>query len=466
MRRTFTIALVSMLAGCSLTPPLEKPAAPVAATYPNAASAPLASSNAGDLGWRTVFIDPRLQSLIALALENNRDLRLATLNAQAVYAQFGGQRAGQFPHLEGQLTQNRERTGSTASTSSSVQEQAQIGLGLSAFELDLFGRMRALSEAAFSRYLASVEGQRAAHITLVGAVADAYFAQQWAREQHALALQTLKDWRLSLDLALMRHQASQASGLDVAQAQEQVATAEAEVEGRQRELARAQNALVLVLGAEVPPDLPAPLALSAKPVVTQLPAGLPSDLLIRRPDILQAEQALRAANADIGAARAAFFPRLSLTASLGIASGSLNDLFSDNQRVWRFSPQITLPIFNAGQLRTELRLAQVRKSMAITAYEQAIQTAFREVADGLAGTATYGRQIAAKQQAVGYAQERVALSNLRYLAGLDGRLEWLDAQRQLSSAQQALLDLQRDELQNAVALFKALGGGLAPDTNL
>lgn len=460
MRCTFTLALVAMLAGCSLTPPLETPAAPVAATYPNAPAGQDGNTNAGDLGWRTVFTDPRLQSLIALALENNRDLRMATLNAQAVYAQFGGQRAGQFPHLEGQLTQNRERTGNPAS----VQEQAQIGLGLSAFELDLFGRMRALTDAAFSRYLASVEGQRAAHITLVGAVADAYFAEQWAREQHALALQTLKDWRLSLDLAVLRRQASQASGLDVAQAQEQVATAEAEVEGRQRELARAQNALAQVLGTEVPADLPAPLPLSAKPVVTQLPAGLPSDLLIRRPDILQAEQALRAANADIGAARAAFFPRLSLTASLGIASGSLNDLFSDNQRVWRFSPQITQPIFNAGQLRAELRVAKVRKSMAIAAYEQAIQTAFREVADGLAGTATYGRQIAAKQQAVGYAQERVALSNLRYLAGLDGRLEWLDAQRQLSSAQQALLDLQRDELQNAVALYKALGGGLAPET--
>lgn len=463
--RILMLPLVLALSACSLTPPLVKPQAPVPAVFPDAAAPEAAAGHAADLGWRTMFGDPRLQHLIALALEHNRDLRLAALNVEAVQAQFRIQRAARLPGVGVEAGATRERTvattvGGTASPSG-VQEQLSVGLGLSAFEIDLFGRVRALSDAAFARYLASEQGRRATQIALVGAVADAYFAERLAQEQRQLAEHTLADWRQSLTLARLLRQADQSSGLDVAQAEGQVATAEADLEARQRAQARARNALALLVGTALPTELPAPLALDAQPLLTRLPAGLPSDLLARRPDILQAEQALVAANADIGAARAAFFPRLSLTASLGYASPSLGGLFDADQGTWRFAPQITQPLFQGGRLRAELRLAEVRKSAAIAEYERAIQTAFREVADGLAGSATFGRQRDAQQRAVASAERRAELSSLRYRAGLEGRLELLDAQRQLYAARQTLLDLRRDEISNTVALYKALGGGLA-----
>lgn len=463
--RILMLPLVLALSACSLTPPLVKPQAPVPTVFPDAAAPEVATGHAADLGWRAMFGDPRLQHLIALALEHNRDLRLAALNVEAVQAQFRIQRAARLPGVGVEASATRERTvattvGGTASPSA-VQEQLSVGLGLSAFEIDLFGRVRALSDAAFARYLASEQGHRATQIALVGAVADAYFAERLAQEQRQLAEHTLADWRQSMALAHLLRQADQSSGLDVAQAEGQVATAEADLEARQRAQARARNALALLVGTELPTELPAPLALDAQPLLTRLPAGLPSDLLARRPDILQAEQALVAANADIGAARAAFFPRLSLTASLGYASPSLGGLFDADQRTWRFAPQITQPLFQGGHLRAELRLAEVRKSAAIAEYERAIQTAFREVADGLAGSATFGRQRDAQYRAVASAERRAELSSLRYRAGLEGRLELLDAQRQLYAARQTLLDLRRDEISNMVALYKALGGGLA-----
>lgn len=463
--RVLMLPLVLAMSACSLTPPLVKPKAPVAAVFPDAAPPEVATGHAADLGWRTMFGDPRLQYLIALALEHNRDLRLAALNVEAVQAQFRIQRAARLPGVDAEAGTTRERTeatttGGTASPSA-VQERISVGLGLSAFEIDLFGRVRALSDAAFARYLASEQGRRATQIALVGAVADAYFAEQLAQEQRQLAEHTLANWRQSLTLARLLRQADQSSGLDVAQAEGQVATAEADLEARLRAQARARNALALLVGTDLPAELPEPLALDAQPLLTRLPAGLPSNLLARRPDILQAEQALVAANADIGAARAAFFPRLSLTASLGYASPSLGGLFDADMRTWRFAPQITQPLFQGGRLRAELRLAEVRKSTAIAEYERAIQTAFREVADGLAGCATFGRQGDAQQRAVASAERRAELSSLRYRAGLEGRLELLDAQRQLYAARQTLLDLRRDEIGNVVALYKALGGGLA-----
>ena len=248
--------------------------------------------------------------------------------------------------------------------------------------------------------------------------------------------------------------------MEVSQAEGQVATAQADLEARTRTRAQARNALQLLVGTAIPADLPAVPTLDELPRQA-LPAGLPSDLLTRRPDILQAEHNLRAANADIGAARAAFFPRLSLTTSLGYSSSEMGKLFDSGSRVWSFAPQLTVPIFNAGRLRSELRLAEVRTSSAVAEYERAIQTAFREVADGLAGRETYGRQIEAQQRVVASAAKRLALSNLRYRAGVDGRLELLDAQRQLYAARQALLDLRHGELASTVALYKALGGGVS-----
>lgn len=468
--RLTAFPLILALSACSLAPDLVTPDLPVPAAYPSSAPVTAGEELGADLDWRAMFGDPRLQRLIELAIENNRDLRLATLNVEAVRAQYDIQRSARIPALglTGGTTRQRVAADNTASpaTSARVQSQHAIGIGISAFEIDLFGRVRSLSDAAFARYLGSEEGRRAARIALVGAVADAYFAERLAREQVDLAGKTLADWRQSLDLARRLKAAFQTGGLDIAQAEGQVAAAEADLEGRTRALARAGNALTLLVGTALPDDLPPLAPLDGGAVRTRLPPGLPSDLLTRRPDIRRAERLLVAANADIGAARAAFFPRLSLTSSLGYASPVLGSLFESGQGVWSFAPQITQSLFLDGQLQAELRLAEIRKSEAVAEYERAIQAAFREVADGLAGSATFGRQIEAQVRVVASAERRVELSTLRYRVGLEGRLELLDSQRQLYAARQTLLDLRRDEIGNAIGLYKALGGGPAePDAS-
>ncbi|MBK1674974.1 RND transporter [Ectothiorhodospira shaposhnikovii] len=465
MRLLLTLLLLGCLTACSLTPSLQpSPAsASVPASFPVVAEAPAVALPASALGWRTMFGDPRLQRLIELALANNHDLRLATLNVQAVQAQANIQRAARLPALGLEATRTRERglnSDRDGRASHEVSQQSGMNVALSAFELDLFGRLRALSDAALARYLASEQGRDAVQITLIGAVAEAYFAQRLADEQLKLAECNLADWQHSLELARLLKQAEQNSSLDVAQAEEQVALAEADLEARRRALAQAGNALQLLVGRELPGDLPSALPLERQPVVARLPAGLPADLLLTRPDLRQAEQMLVAANADIGAARAAFFPQISLTGSFGYASSSLSGLFDPARQVWRFAPQISQPLFQGGRLRAELRLAELRKSEAVIQYERAIQTAFYEVADALAGTATYDRQIYAQLRAVMAAERRLELSDLRYRAGFDGRLELLDAQRQLQAARQALLELRRAEIANRVVLYKALGGGL------
>ncbi|MGR1215420.1 efflux transporter outer membrane subunit [Metapseudomonas otitidis] len=462
MRLLIPLALAASLGACSLVPPLERPASPVPAQFPQLAGAP--SVAAAPLpGWRRMFGDPRLQRLIEQALEQNRDLRLAALNVEVTQAMFRIQSSARLPSVALEANQTRERAlaaDSSERSSRTVSKQVGVNLGVSAFELDLFGRVRALSDAALARYFASEEGRDAAQVALVGAVADAYFAQQLAAEQQQLAEQTLADWEQSLALARLLKQADQNSALDVAQAEGQVATAQADLEARRRARAQADNALQLLVGGELPADLPPAQSLAQQPLLGRLPAGLPSELLLARPDLRQAEQVLEAANADVGAARAAFFPQISLTASFGYASTSLDGLFDPSRQVWRFAPQLTVPLFQGGRLRAELRLAKVRKSEAVAQYERAIQIAFREVADALAGTATFDRQIDAQLQAVSAAERRLDLSGQRYRAGLDGRLELLDAQRQLYAARQALLELRREKTSNAVALYKALGGGL------
>ena len=447
----------TLLSACSLTPPLDKPVLPVAAAY-----ADVAATNAGngaDMDWRGMLPDPRLQQLVELALANNRDLREAVLNVAAIQAQYRIQDSNRLPKVDIAAGATRQRIVSNDMQTGAVQESSSAGLAVNAFELDFFGRLRSLSDAAFARYLASMEGQRAARITLIAAVADAYLEQRLAQEQLQLTQRTLTDWRQSLALTERLHGAWQRSSLDLAQARGQVATAEADLEARDRALRLARNNLELLVGTAMPANLVDGVQLSQQPVLTALPAGLPSDLLVRRPDIIQAEHALVAANADIGAARAAFFPRISLTAQLGFASPEIGGLFRGSQRNWSFAPQLTQPIFQGGQLRAELRLAQVRKSLAVVQYERAIQSAFREVNDALAGTETYQRQLAAQQRVVDAAALREQLSNLRYGAGQDSRLELLDAQRQSYASQSALLDLRRDQFKAALALYKALGGG-------
>ncbi|WP_426076275.1 efflux transporter outer membrane subunit [Janthinobacterium sp. PSPC3-1] len=455
MRCRFILPMAVMaaaLSACSLTPVLVKPALPVPDTYD--AGAVAGQGNAADLGWRQMLLDARLQRLVELALLNNRDLRVAALNVDAVRAQYQIQDSARFPAIGASAGGVRQRM--TAAT----QNQFTAGVAMSAFEIDLFGRLRSLSDAAFARYLATEQGRRTAQMALIAAVADAYLEERLATEQLELTQATLRDWRQALSITQRLHAARQGSGLDLAQAEGQAATAEADLQARERARQLARNNLELLLGGPLPGDLPAGRALDAQPVLTQLPAGVPSDLLARRPDIQQAEQALVAANADIGAARAAFFPRLSLTAQLGFASPEVGELFRGSARSWSFAPQVTQPLFQGGQLRAELRLSQIRSEVAVVQYEQAIQGAFREVRDGLAGSQTYAQQIAAQQRVAASAEQRRILSQLRYGAGQDSRLELLDAQRQSYASQQTLLDLRRDQFKSAVALYKALGGGL------
>ncbi|MBO9724015.1 MAG: efflux transporter outer membrane subunit [Novosphingobium sp.] len=468
MRRLLFTALL-VLPGCSMNPRLDIPAAPVAPTFTGAAS----TDGAGDaaLAWKEMFGDPRLQRLIETALSENRDLRVALLNADAARSQLKIQRASQFPAVEAQGNYTRQRQptnvagaggglgGNSNQASGFEFGQFVAQAALSSFEIDLFGRLRSQSQAAFETYLASREGTRTARLTIISTVAEAYLAERLAEEQLRLTQATLTGWQASLDLNRKLREAGQTGDLDVVQAEGLVRQGQADQAQRRRELAQATNALVLAVGSPLPADLPAPIPLLEQPVRTRLAAGLPSDLLLNRPDILQAEHELRSANANVGAARAAFFPRLSLTAAFGFASLALGDLFKGNNRSWSFSPAVSVPILQGGQLGASLDLAKIRKSIAVTNYEKAIQTAFREVADGLAGRESYVTQASEQAAFVATADRRLELSKLRFHAGVDSRLDLLDAQRSLYSAQQTLLTVKKDELSNAIALYKSLGGG-------
>jgi NodT family efflux transporter outer membrane factor (OMF) lipoprotein len=472
--RKLTLIALFMTSACSMNPRLDIPSPPVSSAYPDAATIEPASAAAID--WRSMFGDPRLQRIIALALENNRDLRVTSLNVEAARAQFRVARGAQLPTIDANGSYTRQRVpaataaagigggaGLPEGTPSGIEfGQYSANAALTTFEIDLFGRLRSQSQAAFERYLASDEGRRAARIALIGSVVDAYVAERLAQEQLALTERTLADWNISFDIARRLHEARQRSGLDVAEAEGLVRGAEADLQARSRALSEARNALQLLVGAPLPNDLPPPIGLIDQPIQTQLPAGLPSDLIENRPDIRQAERELAAANADVGAARAAFFPRISLTALFGFTSLGLDALFDGTSRAWSFSPQITQPIFHGGSLRGELRVAEVRKSIAIAQYERTIQAAFREVADGLAGRATYTLQSEAQRKALDAAERRAQLSNLRYKAGVDGRLELLDAQRSEYAVRQTLLDLRAQELASATGLYRALGGGDTP----
>lgn len=454
--------MVLFLSACSLTPEMTKPAAPVPEVFTvNGQTIPASTNPTAEIGWREMFIDKRLQALIELALINNRDLRIATLNVEAVKAQYGIERSARVPSVGLSLGSTRQRsvTGGDSKVSQ-IEEQNSLNVGISAFEIDLFGRVRSLSDAAFARYLASDYGRQAAQISLISSVSEAYFSEQLAYEQLKLAEDTLADWKKSLELTIQLRMANQNSALDVAQAEGQVASAEAIKIANKRALEQARNALRQLVGSEIPNDLPESDLLSDQSVNTSLPAGLPSDLLLHRPDILQAEQNLIAANEDIGAARAAYFPRISLTTSIGYVSQDVRNLVGSDFETWSIAPQVTLPIFQGGRLDAELELAKVRKSTSIAEYEKAIQVAFKEVADGLVGSETYQLQTIAQKRVVSAAEKRAKLSDLRYKAGVERRLELLDSQRQLYLAKQTLLELKQQELNNAVFLYKALGGGL------
>ncbi|MFL5264090.1 MAG: efflux transporter outer membrane subunit [Anaeromyxobacteraceae bacterium] len=458
-------ALAFLLAGCSLAPRYERPAPPVAEAFaaaaPTGAAAAPANVAPADMGWRDVFADPRLRAIVALALENNRDLRVAALNVELTRAQYRIQRAEELPAVAATATSTTARTPADLSVTRTATTGTaySVGLGLAAFELDLFGRVRSLSSAALEQYLQTEEARRSAHLSLVAAVATQYLSGRALEDQVALAQRTLETVQASLALAKRQYEGGRASELDLRTAETQVHTARFNLSVAQQQRAQADNALVLLVGAPPPPDLPAGLPLDGQRFVEDLPAGLPSDVLQRRPDILAAEHALLSANASIGAARAAFFPSISLTAFGGTSSADLSGLFGGGSGTWSFSPRITLPIFNGGALRAGLDVAEVRKSIQVAQYERAIQTGFREVSDALVARAALGEQLQAEQARVAAEERRYHLSDLRYRTGIDSYLTVLTAQRDLFAAQQQLIQTRLALLSNLVDLYRALGGG-------
>ncbi|MGO4307724.1 AdeC/AdeK/OprM family multidrug efflux complex outer membrane factor [Cupriavidus sp. RAF12] len=466
MRKTILcLAAATALTGCSLIPNYERPAAPVDAAYPQGDAYPVATADgqalsAVELGWRDYFADPRLRRLIELALENNRDLRVAVLNMDAYRAQYRIQRADLFPDVGVAAAGTRQRVPADLSTTGQrlISSQYGISLGTTAWEIDLFGRLRSLSEAALEQYFASTEAQRSTHIALVASVANAYLTLRADQAQLTLTRETLGTYERTYNLTRRSYEEGIASRLDLRQSQTQVENARASLSRYTRLAAQDVNALTLLLGTGIPADLPEGLALDQK-IVADVPAGMPSDLLQNRPDILAAEHRLKSANADIGAARAAFFPRITLTASAGTASRQLSGLFDAGSGTWLFSPQINLPIFTAGSLRASLDYARIQKDINVATYERTVQSAFREVADGLAARGTYTDQLQAQLRLVEASQDYFRLAEGRYRTGVDNYLTLLDAQRQLYAQQQVLIDSRLNQLTSEVNLYKALGGG-------
>ncbi len=465
-QRLMVLAAAMVLAGCSFAPKYERPAAPVAGDWPalglttvGTGTAP-AGTAASALEWQSFFSDPQLRKLIEASLTNNRDLRIAVLNIEQARAQFQIRRADQFPSVGAAATGSRmpSTTGNGTITSAYT-----AGLAMTSYELDFFGRVASLKDAALSQYLATEEGRKTTQITLIASVANAYLSLLADQESLAITQQTLDSREVSLTLSQLRFDNGVSSELELRQSQSLVEAARVSLAQLQRQRALDENALSLLLGQPLTADLavvlPAGQGLADRPVMADVPAGLPSDLLTLRPDIRQAEQQLLAANANIGAARAAFFPKISLTASAGSASNNLSNLFNSGTYGWTLAPQLFLPLFDAGRNQAGLDVSKATRDIAVAQYEKAIQTAFREVADALAGRATLGVQLTAQQAQSTAEAARFKLSDLRYQNGIANQLELLDAQRALFAAQQAVVQTRLLQLQNQVTLYKTLGGG-------
>lgn len=468
MRTLVSLSLAAALAGCSLAPTYERPDSPVSSAYP---SGPAYKADAvgavatADIGWRDFFTDPLLQQLIEQSLANNRDLRVAALNVEAARAQYRIQRADLLPSvgIAGKETAQRTPADLSPSGQATTSHNYQVGAALSSWELDLFGRIRSLSDKALESYLALDETRTATQLTLIAEVANAYLTLRADQELLSLTRDTLKSQDDSYKLTKQSYDQGLSTALDLSQAEVSLRTAQRNLSQYTRQAAQDRNALVLLVGQPLSPEISAALDNAVKlddgMLPTALPAGLPSELLARRPDIRAAEHQLKGANANIGAARAAFFPTISLTGNAGTASASLGGLFNAGSGAWSFVPQITVPIFAGGSLLAGLDLAKVQKNIQVAQYEKTIQTGFREVADALAGRGTLDEQIQAQQLLVAANQRAYDLSEQRFRQGIDDYLTVLDSQRSLYTAQQALVDTRLSRLSNLVTLYKVLGGG-------
>jgi multidrug efflux system outer membrane protein len=477
------------LSACSMTPVYQRPQAAVPGQFPEtAASAPVAGAASGaapadaqaPTPWASYFPDQRLQGLVKLALDGNRDLRVALRNVDQLRAAYQVTDADRFPTLNGTVNGSR---GPTTVAPYKLTTVVQGGVTVAAYELDLFGRVRALSEAAAAQLLASESGQQAAQVTLVSAVANAYYGLWADRWQLALASETLRTRGDSLKLLQLKFDSGVLNELDLRSGQSLVQAAKVTMAQSQRQWAQDLNALQLLLGQGAPADLlppevdakvltPPASKPNGKPVANmaatdvqlwpdlpELPVGLSSDVLLQRPDVVQAEQGLIAANANIGAARAARFPRISLTASAGVVSDSLNGLFSDGHNAWSIAPSVSVPLLDFGRSAANVGAAVARKDIAVAQYDKALQTAFKEVADALVARRTWVDQAAAQAAQAEAEAQRLRLSTLRYDSGVASQLDLLDAQRAWFAAQQALIVAQLSRQQSQISLYKALGGG-------
>jgi multidrug efflux system outer membrane protein len=448
------LAAAAVLSGCSLIPNYERPAAPVPAAYTQAAAEGASSA----IAWRDYFTDPRLQQLIDLALVNNRDLRIATLNLEQARAQFQIQRSALFPSVGGIASANRGNNQITGDLGSTF----TAGLAISAWEIDFFGRINSLKEAALAQYLATDEGRKAYELTLVTSVAQGWLTLIADEELLDISRRTVETRKESIKLAKLRFDAGFASELDYRQAESLTEAALATFAQQQRQRALDENALALLLGQQVPADILASITgtkLANVAPMADIPAGLPSDLLVRRPDIRAAEQQLISANANIGAARAAFFPSISLTAQYGSVSNELSNLFKSGTWGFNVGPTLNLPIFTAGRLSANLASAKAAREIAVAQYEKSIQTGFKEVSDALAGRTTLAEQARAQAAQAEAERKRFYLSDLRYRNGVASYLDLLDAQRSLFALEQADVQVRLAQQLNQINLYKALGGG-------
>ena len=455
--RIAPLALTAVLAlsGCSLIPTYERPAAPVASQYQGAdAQQSAAATPAAETSWQYFFKDARLKRLIAVSLENNRDLRVAVLTIEQARAQLQVRQADQLPTVNAGITGTRG-----PATTGTITSTYTAGLSVTAYELDFFGRVRALSQAAQAQLLGTEEARKTVQISLIAAVANTYLALLADDALLRVTGDTLASRQESLRLMQLKFDNEAASRLELSTTQSQLEAAKAAHAQATRQRALDENALVLLVGQSLPADLPVGLPLTEQGLLADLPAGVPSDLLTRRPDIRQAEQVLLANNANIGAARAAFFPRISLTASAGAVSSELDRLFNNGTTAWTFAPQLVLPIFDYGRNAANLESAKVVRDIAVAQYEKAIQTGFREVSDALAGRATLGEQLRAQNAQLAAEQTSMQLTDLRFKHGASSAFEVLDAQRSLFAVQQATLQVQLQQVQNRVTLYKVLGGG-------
>lgn len=457
------LAASLMVAGCSLAPLHERPSAPLTSEWKVADAATAAGGDQAAsieaLDWRFFVGNAYLRQLVDEALQNNRNLRQTLLNVEAVRAQYRIQRAERWPGLEAQVSGVRQRNPVDAGVAGlpGVQSNWQAGVAVTAFELDLFGRTRNLSEAALEEFLSSEDAAHGVRISLVAEVIQAYLTRDDALHRQRLTAQTLRSREMSLQLMSRRLRSGAATALDYEETVGLAEQARADLERIDRELRQASNALELLVGTT---GLALPRTPSDEPLLLQdFAAGAPSALLTNRPDIRAAEHRLRSRNASIGAARAAFFPRISLAGSLGTSSQELDDLFSSGGRSWSFTPQLSLPIFDGGRNRANLDLANLRKEIAISEYEQAIQVAFREVSDALAAVDTLRREEVARRALAGSSQTALRLSELRWRAGVDDHLRYLDAQRSAFANQMAYIQTSTQKQIALSNLFKTLGGG-------